>query len=158
MKQRIFLPLVCVGAVWLCVLFAGDGTRQEHPCLPYRHASVAGHMLTTARCLEPTATFSGCLLFEVRGLMSGSEEALVFSVWVKHSAPTAAEELLTPSLTVSPWDCNYDAQKQSCTNRCDTGLCFSPLRAAAAAIRLVQTGPYWENTPCAKGPQEPATP
>lgn len=45
--------------------------------------------------------------------MSGSEGALMFSFWIKHSALIAAEKLLTPSLTVSPWDCNYDVQKQS---------------------------------------------
>lgn len=37
----------------------------------------------------------------------------MFSFWIKHSALIAAEKLLTPSLTVSPWDCNYDVQKQS---------------------------------------------
>lgn len=55
----------------------------------------------------------GHLLIEVQGLMSSSEGFLMFSFWIKYSALIAAEKLLTPSLTVSPWDCNYDVQKQS---------------------------------------------
>lgn len=108
-----FYPLkVCVG----CLAYHTPCWWQHKPrhvCLPCCHASVAGHMLTTAWCLEPTAMFLGHLLSKVKGLMSGSEGALMFSFWIRHSALKATENLLTPSLTVSPWDCNYDVQKQN---------------------------------------------
>lgn len=49
--------------------------------------------------------------------MCGSGGVLTFSFWMKQSALIAAEKLLSPSLTASPWDWNYDVQKQSSEQR-----------------------------------------